>query len=64
MKKKGLFNMLKKAIQSEAYGVEEPKRDDMPFVRCNKCGKMVSIMDVKSAIDSSGINKYFCNDCL
>lgn len=56
--------MLKKAIQSEAYGVEEPKRDDMPFVRCNKCGKMVSIMDVKSAIDSSGINKYFCNDCL
>lgn len=56
--------MLKKAILSTAYQVTEPKRDDLPFVKCIKCGKMLSIIDAKSTIASDGEVKYYCNNCI
>ena len=54
--------MIKKSIQTEAIQVYG-NRDDMSFVKCCKCGRTVSIIDVKTVTDSDGRIKYVCTEC-
>ena len=55
--------MIKKSIQSVATKVSG-NVDDLPFAKCSKCGRMVSITEVEHHVGSDGENLYLCKNCL